>query len=779
MANIIKKIKIKKQDGTFTDYIPIGAEAENINVDGESVETKLNKKPYYYNSIADMKADENLKVGDMAITLGYYEANDGGGAEYKIISGNYENNGCSYHELDNGLFAEIAIDRKRTFIKSNFLNLSDENSSIAAIDNFNKICSILNRGYNILFTKMYYVKNNNMDNEFSVIRDIFLYGETKNCGLHFIDSSENYFFALENGNVYLKELTLTTDINNPRSIFIHNHTKKDLKYKYGNVQALNCYFENSISLLIAHQDPDHIFEGDFSWGVGSIDICHCTFENITNSFVYIYRMPCKTVTFNNNRVHNFSHSLVLVLWNDVEGQESLELERIKWMDGVVAKNNYIVNDNDWFGIGSIYYTIIATKSRQVLIENNYVEGMKSLDIETSLNPFYTIGEEVIIKNNVYKNNVNFSGYMNMVFKSKGSTDAVKYYLNNTFIVEEDFLNTINNSLLDPYSSEELINNCTFQILQNIVDTYSYVLNDNIIDIPYLKNQTTSTGIVNFIFNNNNIKGKEWTGDLFIPQSNSELIQINNNVINIDNYKNARFSLINASVILPKAVVSVCNNNIKFNNATINCISFAPPTQTSVNDEIIAKNIIIQNNNIFNYGAPTTTNTLFNTYKGAVKEFINFKDNYFYTKGQERFWRLSIATNPITYDLVYEGTLFNTAESLKNSVIQLAQNEYTRTTKYKLELTYDSTEENHLVFYFTLYRENNNNYISYKSVNGDIITSIIRPSEALLDYIYCETDPTFVSLCRVSLSSSYSQIFFNKELFQDNLEHKVHIKLSTI
>lgn len=32
MADLVKKIKIKKQDGTFTDYIPIGAEALNINM---------------------------------------------------------------------------------------------------------------------------------------------------------------------------------------------------------------------------------------------------------------------------------------------------------------------------------------------------------------------------------------------------------------------------------------------------------------------------------------------------------------------------------------------------------------------------------------------------------------------------------------------------------------------------------------------------------------------------------------------------------------------------
>ena len=42
MANLIKKIKIKKQDGTFTDYIPIGAEAQNVDMqNGTNVEQML------------------------------------------------------------------------------------------------------------------------------------------------------------------------------------------------------------------------------------------------------------------------------------------------------------------------------------------------------------------------------------------------------------------------------------------------------------------------------------------------------------------------------------------------------------------------------------------------------------------------------------------------------------------------------------------------------------------------------------------------------------------
>lgn len=106
----IKKLKIKKQDGTFSDYIPIGADAENIDTtDGESVEIKLNKKPYYYDTVADMKADTKLKAGDMAITLGYYRINDGGRGEYNITNNDRTEDGGLYHHLNNDLFAELVV----------------------------------------------------------------------------------------------------------------------------------------------------------------------------------------------------------------------------------------------------------------------------------------------------------------------------------------------------------------------------------------------------------------------------------------------------------------------------------------------------------------------------------------------------------------------------------------------------------------------------------------------------------------------------------------------
>lgn len=51
MADLVKKIKIKKQDGTFTDYIPIGANAENVVFsDNNSLEEDFKSNELYINS---------------------------------------------------------------------------------------------------------------------------------------------------------------------------------------------------------------------------------------------------------------------------------------------------------------------------------------------------------------------------------------------------------------------------------------------------------------------------------------------------------------------------------------------------------------------------------------------------------------------------------------------------------------------------------------------------------------------------------------------------------
>lgn len=161
--SVLRRAKLRTPDGTESIEYPLGVEAENVEVaNGENLSQRLaridedlekneediaavselagrnkqniganeiridalerrsasvDKKPYYFDTVADMKAYQKLKVGDMAITLGYYEKNDGGGATYCIRSKNnsdVEDNMTIYF-VGNNLVAEL--------VKDNIINI--------------------------------------------------------------------------------------------------------------------------------------------------------------------------------------------------------------------------------------------------------------------------------------------------------------------------------------------------------------------------------------------------------------------------------------------------------------------------------------------------------------------------------------------------------------------------------------------------------------------------------------------------------------------------------
>jgi len=64
-----------------------------------------------FDSISELKKCD-LNVGDICITKGYYKENDLGSAQYVIVSGYFEDNGITYHKLDNGLYANLLINNE-------------------------------------------------------------------------------------------------------------------------------------------------------------------------------------------------------------------------------------------------------------------------------------------------------------------------------------------------------------------------------------------------------------------------------------------------------------------------------------------------------------------------------------------------------------------------------------------------------------------------------------------------------------------------------------------
>lgn len=147
----LKFVKLELPDGSYSESIPLSAEAELIDINGETLTDNLNKKPYYYNTVADMKADIKLKAGDMAITLGYYEKNDGGGAKYiiRIKVESDVDDGGSIHFISNNLVAELI--NKNTFNAEIFGAYGDGN-----INDINALNSMFNGNCQDFINNKYY-----------------------------------------------------------------------------------------------------------------------------------------------------------------------------------------------------------------------------------------------------------------------------------------------------------------------------------------------------------------------------------------------------------------------------------------------------------------------------------------------------------------------------------------------------------------------------------------------------------------------------------------------
>lgn len=172
----------------------------------------IKKKAYFFDTVAAMKA-ANLKDGDYACTLGYYSANDGGAAEYKIVSSTN-----SYKEtLNNGLFAELIV--------NDIINVKQIGAkSDGETDNSNYIQLAINklidnRGGIVYFPSgRYFISNTITINNGQ--KPITLLGETSG------DYNENGSQIITN-NQYLFKISNPSYNGTVKNLYFINNSSKD------------------------------------------------------------------------------------------------------------------------------------------------------------------------------------------------------------------------------------------------------------------------------------------------------------------------------------------------------------------------------------------------------------------------------------------------------------------------------------------------------------------------------------------------------------------------
>ena len=234
---------------------------DNNTDDIEKLTTKANKTPYYFNTVADMKA-YNLADGDFAITLGYYTVNDGGGSSYNIVDDNtLTDDGGSIIDLTNGLKAKLIIN---DFINVKQLGAYGDNTH----DDTSSIQKAIDSGYNIIVPLGSYLINSSL-----------LFSNKQNITYDFSNAIINY-----TGNEYAINLTKLrhcefkfNQINAMQGgcIFFYGDTTgdwsayDDIHFKELNALGDCIHVENRGNTFI---NDIHLFDGTFNNGENGLYI---------------------------------------------------------------------------------------------------------------------------------------------------------------------------------------------------------------------------------------------------------------------------------------------------------------------------------------------------------------------------------------------------------------------------------------------------------------------------------------------------------------------------
>ena len=344
---------IDNLDSTDANKVLSAKQGKVLNEAVTAANSDIKKKIYYFNTIAEMKADTDLVAGDTCQTLGYYSVNDGGVGLYKIVNSTSEDDGGSIHILDNGLRAELIIEDGII----NIMQFGAKGDGIT--DNKNIIDNALKKlvGGGILF---FPIGNYATSGEHIIDTnaELQIKGSGKNATkITLLDDGEYIFWCKNENNHLLIPIEFSDfsiyeeNTNNNRNAFILSDR---WGYKLKNILA---YFSGTFCE----------FYNNIAWTEGAI-IENCDLRGCLNGFICNRNINSETATdsFYNIKIDKCSHDM------NQPYSKFINLTSLE-------NNNYPINAYQWEINATIWFGSTGGGKSIIRVGNyNYLSGMVNI-----------------------------------------------------------------------------------------------------------------------------------------------------------------------------------------------------------------------------------------------------------------------------------------------------------------------------------------------------------------------------------------------------------------
>lgn len=555
---------------------PQNAEIVDARLGFDTLGIVIKQKVYHFENVEKMKNCLTLLPGDVCETLGYYEANDGGGATYNIrlkSEDDIEDSGC-IHFIQNSLVAELVVINDSINIKQfGAIDDGQTNNDIAiqnAVDSNIKNIIIPNGNY---FFANVTIK--------------------KDCNISGLGTLYNGYFGIAN-NIKVKFSNLTFKDLESRAFYINNSKVTidncyfdNITLNKENLSAYGCIYANGTGFDLVVKDStivnNHGYGAIYTVGGGNIYIdnnhidspdyrgIHCSGADstlkgiISNNLIEecgknntadsgavgcngIYAPAAYLVDVISNKIINVRENAIegnfkSIQSNYIDGTNvEIETKTTPSIEGIFVSNidtpclirgNYMKNILRR-GISSIQ--ISEENSKKLIIEDNYIEMSEYNG---------SLGNSIILQGSKVNNKTVANNQVNapIIFTSYGNNNI--FVGNISDLSPESYLSagTINNNI-------QLYNH-DFRSLDNLSGitytncTPSIVTNDNItaIHIDYQLYNKLLTPKISNRFGKNFIKlNLHCRGNFEIKLYNGDTYKKTILTVNSDEYKHYELNI---------------------------------------------------------------------------------------------------------------------------------------------------------------------------------------------------------------------------------------------